>query len=164
MTTRKKRIIGIDFGFKRIGVSYSDETKMIAMPLTVVTAEKKSAATLAKVVALLLKHAEEYHYDIEAIVIGKPLLMSGKSGFMADEASHFLELLKKSIQTEYIFWDERLSSMQAERALMESTLTRKERSKKVDTVAAVIILQSYLDHLRLQKEKEERDRLFQSEG
>lgn len=140
-----KRIIAIDFGIARLGLAYSDESQTIASPLKVILAEKKSALTIGSVVRELKNHQEQHQYVIEEIVVGLPLLMSGKMGLLADEVKHFVELLGQAIDVPIVTWDERLTSVQAERSMMESNLTRKRRSKLVDTVAAVIILQNYLD-------------------
>jgi putative holliday junction resolvase len=145
----KKRVIGIDYGIARIGLSVSDERKIIATPLTTLVAEKKSELTIAKLVAFLRQHESDYGYQIEAIAIGYPLLMSGKKGLLADEVNHFVELLKEVFSIPIVTWDERLTSVQADRSLREGNFTRKKRSQKVDSVAAVIILQNYLDFLRM---------------
>ena len=79
-------------------------------------------------------------------------MMSGKMGFLADETKYFIELLKKLISIPIVSWDERLTSVQAERSMREGNLSRKKRAKSVDNVAAIIILQSYLDHLKLRSE------------
>lgn len=141
----RSRIVGIDFGLARIGVSLSDESKIIATPLMTVTAEKKSEATALKLIKTLQEHAEKHGYAIEEIVIGMPLLMSGKKGSLADEVVHFVSILKEHLTVPIITWDERLTTVQAERSLRESSLTRKRRSDVVDSVAAILILQSYLD-------------------
>jgi putative Holliday junction resolvase len=145
----KTRIIGIDFGLARIGIALSDEQKIIASPLLIFPCEKKAEYTCSKLAAELKKHAEQQKYQIEEIVVGMPLLMSGKVGLLADETLHFIQLLKEHFQIPILSWDERLTSVQAERALREGNMNRKRRSKVVDTVAAVIILQNYLDHRAL---------------
>lgn len=144
------RIIGIDFGIARIGISVSDETKLIAMPLVTLKTEKKTEATVASLIKTLDLHSLQHHYEIQEIVVGLPLLMNGKVGFLADETRNFIEILQKSIACPIITWDERLTTVQADRSLRESNFSRKKRAKFVDTVAAVIILQNYLDHKRLQ--------------
>lgn len=142
------RYIGIDYGLVRIGVAVSDETKCIAAPLTIIKAEKKSGATITKLKTVLESHQKLMGYQIEGIVIGMPLLMSGKIGIQADEVKHFIELLQAEFSIPIIAWDERLTTVQAERSLREGGLTRKKRAKVVDSVAAIIILQNYLDYLR----------------
>lgn len=148
------RIIGIDFGLKRIGIAISDESKMLASPYKTIGTGKKMEET----VRLLLKELEadcaERGYSIQEFVVGMPLMMSGSSGFMADEVRHFIDLLQKSGGHHVETWDERLTSVQAERSLMEGSMSRKKRSKVVDTVAAVIILQNYLDRKGLQQNTE----------
>lgn len=149
MNTAKKplpgRIIGIDYGLSRLGLSVSDEQHIIATPLTTFIAEKRCEATVIKLIAELNRHSELHRYIIQEIVVGLPLLMNGKKGFFADEVLHFMELLRNHIDVPIISWDERLSSVQADRSLRESNMTRKKRSKSVDSVAAIIILQNYLD-------------------
>jgi putative Holliday junction resolvase len=148
-TSSATRIIGIDFGMARIGLAISDERKIIATPLMILTAEKKSEETVFKLLQELQKHQDSQHYTLELIVVGMPLMMSGKKGFLADEVQHFVDLLKKETPIPVITWDERLTTVQAERSMREGHMTRKQRSKVVDTVAAVIILQNYLDHKKI---------------
>lgn len=144
------RIIGIDYGLARIGLSVSDETKTIAMPLETLKCEKKTEDTAKKLLKAFEDHQAAYNYEIETIVIGLPLMMSGKTGFLADETQYFKQLLNQFISTPIVSWDERLTSVQAERSMREGHLTRKKRAKSVDNVAAILILQSYLDHLKIQ--------------
>jgi putative Holliday junction resolvase len=139
------RILGIDFGLTRIGLALSDERKVIAGALVTFTAERRSEQTVAKLVSFIAELEDTRQCTIEDIVIGLPLMMSGKSGFLADEVQHFVQLLGQSTSIPIHTWDERLSTVQADRSLKEIQLTRKRRSKIVDQVSAVIILQSYLD-------------------
>lgn len=141
----KSRIAALDYGLKRIGIAISDETKIIAMPYLTLTAEKKLDDTAAKIVQELAAHQKNYQYVLTEIVVGMPLLLSGKTGFLADEVKSFIESLSKVTSIPIVTWDERLTSVQADRSLREGTMTRKQRSKHVDVVAAVILLQSYLD-------------------
>lgn len=143
------RIAALDYGLARIGVAVSDETKTIAMPLATITCEKKTEDTAKKIVQALEDHQKAQHYELSEIVIGLPLMMSGKMGFLADETHYFIGLLKQLISIPIVTWDERLTSVQAERSMREGNLSRKKRAKSVDNVAAIIILQSYLDHLKL---------------
>ena len=139
------RIIGIDYGLVRIGLAVSDEKKIIASSLKTFLADKKAEHTARKLMDELNSHAKDYQYEIEEIVIGMPLMMNGKKGMLADEVTHFVSLLKELIPAPIAIWDERLSSVQADRSLREGNFSRKKRSKMIDGVAAVIILQSYLD-------------------
>ena len=139
------RIVGLDFGIARIGIALSDPRKIIATPLSTLKAEKKSVDTAKKLIDELNNHASLNKYTIEKIIIGMPLLLSGKKGLLADEVSHFIELMQQLTGVPIQIWDERLTTAQAERSLRESSLTRKKRSKVVDSVAAIIILQNFLE-------------------
>lgn len=132
------RAAGIDFGLKRIGIALSDEGKRIASPLPTVTTEKSSEATVLKVVALLESH------DVDEIAVGFPYQLNGKIGLMGDEVNHFVELLKRHFKGEIILIDERLVTVQVERAMREAKMRRKKRSQHVDALSAVVILQTYL--------------------
>lgn len=142
----RKRIIAIDYGIARIGLAYSDETKLIAMTMTTIAAEKKLEKTVEKVVQHLLEHSKNYSYKIEEVVVGMPYLFSGKSGMMADEVKAFIDELSKRLDVKIVPWDERLTTVLAERAMREGHMTRKKRAKIVDVVSAVVLLQSYLDY------------------
>lgn len=140
------RIVGIDYGLARLGLALSDERKIIANSLKTLPAERKAEATAHKLIKELNQHAADHHYEVEEIVIGMPLMMNGKKGMLADEVIHFVALLKELLTIPIVTWDERLSSVQADRSLREGNFSRKKRSKMVDGVAATIILQSYLDN------------------
>lgn len=141
-----RRIIGLDYGLARIGIAVSDERQIIASPLMTLVCEKKLEETVNKLVLQLSQHAETNKYAIEEIVVGLPLMMSGKKGMVADEVIHFVELLRQKAAIPVSTWDERLTTVQADRSLRESSLSRKKRSRVVDVVAACIILQNFLDH------------------
>lgn len=143
--SKASRTVGIDWGMVRLGIAVSDESKILASPLMTLQADKKTEKTVEKLLAELAKHQETMHYIIDEIVVGLPLMMSGKYGLQADEVKHFVELLRQQVTCPVVTWDERLTTVQAERSLRESSLTRKRRSQTVDTVAAVLILQNYLD-------------------
>lgn len=145
-----RRIVGLDYGLARIGIALSDERKFFASPMMTFKTEKKSEETVVKLIQQLKNHAGTNKYIIEEIVIGLPLMMSGKKGMIADEVLHFVELMKQHIDVPIITWDERLSSVQADRSLREGSMSRKKRASVVDTVAACIILQNYLDHKNIQ--------------
>lgn len=146
---KASRIVGIDYGLARIGLALSDESKIIANSLKTLSCEKKAEATAKKLIKELQEHASLHSYEISEFVIGMPFMMNGKKGMLADEVIHFVALLKELLPVPIVTWDERLSSVQADRSLREGNFSRKRRSKMVDSVAAVIILQNYLDHKNL---------------
>ena len=136
MSLAPGRLVGIDFGKKRIGVALSDERKILASPLC--TLEKFSSL---KEAASSLKEKLKAHAPIAAIVVGLPLHMSGKESDLSTLARQFAELLEGPI----IFWDERLSSRQVERAMRDAGVKRKKQAQLTDKLAAAAILQNYLD-------------------
>jgi len=134
------RIAALDYGRARIGVAISDETKFLARPLVCLSNTKQ-------IYELLLKELSK-HGMIETLVIGLPLQLNGKEGEMAQEVRRFAEELKKHLPFPILFWDERLSSLQADRTLRDADLSRKKRAALSDTMSAAVILQSYLDSPR----------------
>jgi putative Holliday junction resolvase len=151
--TKPKRLIGIDYGMSRLGLALSDERHIIATPFRTIKAEKKTEQTVAKIVSVLSEIQQMHACEIQEIVVGMPLMMSGKRGFLADEVKNFIDLLTQATPIPIYIWDERLSTVQAERSLRESAMTRKRRSKVIDIVSAAIILQSYLDHKHILMEQ-----------
>lgn len=137
---KKSRLVGLDYGRVRVGVSISDETHLIAQPVACLQNGKQFPTLLTK--------ALQPYSTIEAIVLGLPLQMNGKEGLMAKEVRTFAELLQKTLPYPILLWDERLTSTQVDRTLKEAEFSRKERAKMVDTLCAVLILQSYLDTKR----------------
>lgn len=131
------RLVGIDYGKKRIGIAQSDPMKMIASPLTTIQAGKKPEETVAAIIAATS--------DVEYFVVGLPLHLDGTESEMSGDARRFAELLSTLSGKEVKLLDERLSSKQVERVLMETKMSRKKRSQHVDTMAAALILQTHLD-------------------
>ena len=150
--TPSKRLVGIDYGMSRLGLALSDERQIIATPFRTIQAQKKEERTIASVVATLSEIQQLYACEIEEIIVGMPFMMNGRKGFLADEVKHFIELLAQATSIPIRAWDERLTTVQAERSLRESEMTRKKRAKVVDIVSAAIILQNYLDHKHILKE------------
>ncbi len=139
------RLLSIDYGKKRIGIAITDMSKTICYPCKTIQAEK----TLVKTVDHLLKEIDEYLKEIETIIIGLPYLIDGSESEMTKEVRKFADILKTRISIPLVFVDERLSSYEAEQHLKENLkLSRKKRSKSVDPIAAVIILQDYLEITR----------------
>ncbi|MDP1880060.1 MAG: Holliday junction resolvase RuvX [Parachlamydiaceae bacterium] len=146
---KSKRILGVDFGLKRFGIALSDESQIIATPLQTFLAEKKIDITIKNFLTLIAQLESNYLCQIEEIVIGLPLKMSGQMSLMGDEVNFFIQLLAQQTTIPIKKWDERLTTVQAERSLHLAGLNRKDRTKVVDKVSAAITLQSYLDFKRL---------------
>jgi putative pre-16S rRNA nuclease len=132
------RILALDHGTKRIGVAVSDETKTIAQPLEYISAEP-FADFLARLKQLLLEK------EIDLILIGLPRNMDGSYGPAAQKVEAFVAALRNAITIPVKTWDERLTSAQANRVLIQGKVRRDKRKEKVDKMAAAILLQSYLD-------------------
>lgn len=130
--------LGLDLGEKRIGVARSDELNFMAHPVGFI--ERTSDVY---VLQELKKLADEF--DIEKIVVGLPKTMKGTMGTQAEKALFFVEEFRKHVSCPIVTWDERLTSVQAERVLIAQDISRAKRKKKRDAIAAEIMLQSYLD-------------------
>ena len=132
------RVLAIDHGSKRMGIAVSDELKMIAQPLEYIPAEP-FAGFLARLKEIV--RAKE----VELILVGMPRNMDGSYGPAALKVQEFVAVLKDALITPIQTWDERLTSAQANRFLIEADVRRSKRKEKVDKTAAAILLQSYLD-------------------
>jgi len=134
------RILALDHGTKRIGIAISDELKMIAQPMEFVLAEPFTD---------FVKRLKEIIRDkeVELILIGMPRNMDGSYGPAALKVQEFIAVLKDMVAIPIKTWDERLTSAQAQRFLIQGGVRRQERKEKVDKMAASILLQSYLDSL-----------------
>lgn len=134
------RILGLDYGSKIIGLAVSDEMGWTGQGIG--TVQRKSLHhDLTQIEQCIAE------YNIEKIVVGLPKNMDGSLGKAAENVLEFIENLKKKIAVPIVTWDERLSTVAAERALLEADMSRRKRKKVIDKVAAVIILQGYLDYL-----------------
>src|SRR5687767_4238821 len=132
------RFMGLDHGTRRIGVAVSDETKTIATPLEYIPAEP-----MDKVIERLQELIREK--DVELILIGMPRNMDGTYGPATDKVKEFIAALQPHITTPIKTWDERLTSVMANRALLQGNVRRDKRKQTVDKMAAAVLLQSYLD-------------------
>jgi len=132
------RILALDHGTKRIGVAVSDETKTIAQPLEYIPAEP-FADFLARLKQLLIEK------EVDLVLIGLPRNMNGSYGPAAQKVEAFAAVLRTAITVPIKTWDERLTSAQANRILIQAKVRRDKRKEKVDKMAAAILLQSYLD-------------------
>ncbi len=135
----RRRYLGLDVGGRRIGVAVSDELGMIASPLESLERSERGIERLRALVE---------QFDPQVIVIGLPTGMSGREGQQAAEVREFGEQLRALLQRPIVYWDERLTTAIAERALIEAGTRRARRRGIVDAVAAALILQSYLDSRR----------------
>ena len=134
------RILALDHGTKRIGVAVSDELKMIATPLEFILAEP-----FANFLSRLKEIIREK--EVEMILVGMPRNMDGSYGPAALKVQEFVAVLKDAVAIPLKTWDERLTSAQAQRFLIQGNVRRDKRKEKVDMMAAAILLQSYLDGL-----------------
>ncbi len=135
------RIMALDLGEKTIGIALSDPTGLIARGLEVI-----KRRTMEDDLKRLLVLVEEY--EVEKIVMGLPLNMNNTEGPGAQKARAFGGKLSSRISIPVVFWDERLTTVAAEKLLLEADLSRAKRKKVIDKMAAVFILQNYLDKER----------------
>ena len=140
---RTVRIIGLDFGSRTVGVAVSDPLGLTAQGLEIIrrTSENKLRRTLARIEEI----AKEYQAD--TIVLGLPKNMNNTLGERAEKSLEFKEMLERRTGLPVIMWDERLTTVAANRTLIESGVRRENRKEYVDMIAAVYILQGYLDSL-----------------
>ena len=132
------RLIGLDVGEKRIGVALSDGLGMTAQPIGVV--ERKSLdKDCARIMEMVSEHA------IDCAVAGLPLKMNGDEGEQSERVRHFCLAFTKRTGLEVVYQDERLTSAQSERMLIDSGVRRGQRRKVIDKMAATLILQAYMD-------------------
>lgn len=134
------RILALDHGTRRVGVAVSDELKMIAQPLEYIPAEP-FADLLARLKELIREK------EVEMILLGLPRNMDGSYGPAALKVQDFAAALRGALTVPIQTWDERLTSVIANRFLIQGNVRRQKRKEKVDKMAAAILLQSYLDSL-----------------
>ena len=137
------RILGLDYGSKTVGVAVSDPLGLTAQKVETIwrKQENKLRQTLARIEELIAE------YEVEKIVLGFPKNMNNTVGARAEKALEFGEMLKKRTGLEVIMWDERLTTVEADRTLIEAGVRRENRKQYLDGIAAVFILQGYLDSL-----------------
>jgi len=133
------RILGLDVGEKTIGVAISDELGFTAQGIETIKRTKltKDISRLKEIIA---------EYGVEEIVVGLPRNMDGSIGLRAEMIQKFANKLQTAVALPVTFWDERLTTVSAERTLLEADVSRKKRKKVIDKLAAILILQGYLDH------------------
>ena len=139
------RTLGIDYGTVRMGLALSDFFNDFASPLDVIQVKNR------KQVFAEVKRLCEQH-DVDTIVVGKPLSMDGTFSAMTESAMAFAKELEGITGLSVVTWDERLSSVGAEREMIRADISRAKRKTKIDKLAAQAVLQGYLDSIRLQRE------------
>lgn len=142
------RVLGLDMGAKRIGVGISDELGVIAQALTTIT-RTDLEQDLQTVADLICQH------DVQEVVIGYPRHFDGRPSDEAAGYVSFGEMLTEKTGIPVAFWDERLTTVAAERLLLEGDMRRRKRRKVIDKVAACLILEGYLARQRETREKGE---------
>lgn len=138
MTGGRGRVLGVDLGDVRIGLAISDPLGLTAQPLGRLPAAS-ARDRLARLAAIVRER------DVVRVVVGHPLLLSGEAGTRARASEAFVERLRGEVACPVDLWDERLTTAQAERALIEGDVRRGRRREVVDAAAAAILLQSWLD-------------------
>ena len=137
------RIMGLDYGSKTVGVAMSDPLGVTAQ--AVETIWRKDENKLRKTCARIEELINEY--EVERIVLGLPKHMNNDLGERAQKALAFGEMVKRRTGLEVVMWDERLTTVEAERTLIENNVRRENRKQYIDKIAAVFILQGYLDSI-----------------
>ena len=135
------RIMGLDFGSKTVGVAISDSLLVTAQGIEIIRRkeENKLRRTLARIEELILE------YDVREIVLGCPKNMNGTEGVRVELTEEFKDKLERRTGLSVALWDERLTTVSADRTMMEAGIRRENRKEYVDKIAAVLILQGYLD-------------------
>ncbi len=135
------RIMGLDYGSKTVGVAVSDELGITAQGVETITRneEGKLRRTLARIEELSVE------YGINRIVLGYPKNMDNSAGWRVKKTEEFAAMVQRRTGIPVVFWDERLTTVSAERVLIESGVRREKRKAVIDKIAAALILQNYLD-------------------
>ena len=139
-------ILGLDIGDARTGVAISDELGIAAHPLCTIH-RKSRKAVLAELQELITAH------KVERIVVGLPLQLDGETGTQARKVKRFAERLEQQVNLPIVFWDESFTTLEAARILRGTKKRRKKRKQVIDQVAAVLILEGYLEELRTSRGK-----------
>lgn len=136
------RIMGLDFGSKTVGVAVSDTMLTIAQPLEIIRRKEanKLRQTLARIEELIIE------YEVEEIVLGLPLNMNDTEGERVALTREFQEKLERRTGLPVYTWDERLTTVEADNAMMEAGIRRENRKEYVDKIAAALILQGYMEN------------------
>lgn len=141
------RVMGLDYGSKTVGVAISDPLGITAQGIEIVRRETENK--LRRTLARLEELVEQY--QVERIVLGYPKNMNNTIGSRAEKSIEFQEMLVRRTGLEVILWDERLTTVEADRTLKEGNVRRENRKDYIDKLAAVFILQGYLDNQNMQR-------------
>jgi putative holliday junction resolvase len=139
LLTKEKRIMGIDYGTRRIGISLSDPLQIIAQPFDTILNDK---FCIKRICDILEKEA------VDLVIVGMPLNLKGEKAQKAQEVEEFIELLKGQTSADIVSWDERFTTTMAHQTMREMGTKQQERRSnrgRIDSMAAAILLQSYLD-------------------
>ena len=136
------RIMGLDFGSKAVGVAISDPLFLTAQGIEIV--RRKAPGKLRQTLARINELKEEY--EVGKIVLGFPKNMNNTEGERCEKTLEFKEMLEKRTGLEVVLWDERLTTVEADRTMMQVGIRRENRKEYVDELAAIFILQGYLDY------------------
>ena len=136
------RIMGLDFGSKTVGVAISDPLFLTAQGIEIV--RRKAPGKLRQTLARINELKEEY--EVGKIVLGLPKNMNNTEGERCEKTLEFKEMLEKRTGLEVVLWDERLTTIEADRTMMQVGIRRENRKEYVDELAAIFILQGYLDY------------------
>jgi len=134
------RVLGLDVGSKTVGVALSDEFGWTAQGLTTLKINEEKSKFGFDEIGQLIKE-----YQVDTVVIGLPKNMNGTIGPRAEASMQYAAEIENKFAVPTVLWDERLTTMAAERVLLEADVSRKKRKKVIDKMAAVMILQGYLD-------------------
>ena len=145
------RILGLDFGGHTVGVTVSDSLGITAQGVEIIRRKSpgKLRQTLARIESLVSS------YGVEKIVLGYPKNMNGTEGERCEKTKEFRDMLVRRVNLPVELWDERLTTVAADNIMTESNITGERRKEYVDEIAAMLILQGYLDYLSNQSKKEE---------
>jgi len=132
------RVLGVDYGMRRVGIAVSDSLGVVATPTCKLEVQSLTDAVRQTAELVVEK-------NVDKVVVGLPLHMNGSKGELAETAEKFASKLESHSGVEVVTWDERLTSAEAERVLLQADTSRKKRKQVIDKMAAQIMLQSYLD-------------------
>lgn len=136
--------MALDVGNKRIGVALSDELQILAQPLYTIH-RKGIERDIEEIVKIINDN------NVEEVIVGLPKNMDGTTGFQGEKTIKFAEVLRQSTDRPLIMWDERMTTISARRIMIENDVKQKDKKNLVDTIAAVVILETYLSRKNMKR-------------